>query len=138
MYFLRKLKDFRVDSTILRLFYTSVVESVVVFGIVVWYKALSSNDLKKMERVRKTAQRIIGLPVDGYETLYKHRLFSKVETILKDCSHPLHDHYKLLPSGKRLRSVACKTKRHLTSFVPCSVSLCNDNTDILNVLKLVM
>ena len=46
---------------------------------------------------------------------------------LKDSSHPLKDFYKVLPSGKRLRCLACKTARFYESFVPTSVVLYNNS-----------
>ena len=114
------------DNTILNLFYVSVIESVVIFGIVVWYRGVSIVDKTHMERVRKIAQRIIGLPVNVFTDIFNQRVLSKAKNVMKDSHHPLNVHYELLPSGRRLRNVACRTKRRAESFVPFSIFLCNN------------
>ena len=48
MYFLRKLKSFKVDDTILKLFYQSTIQSVVTFCRVVRFHALQVSDRKKI------------------------------------------------------------------------------------------
>ena len=53
LYFLRKLREFAVDKTILNLFYKSVIESVAVFGIIVWYSCASQYDKNHLERTRE-------------------------------------------------------------------------------------
>ena len=45
----------------------------------------------------------------------------KVKNVLDDASHPLNNCYELLPSGKRLRTITCKTYRYEDTFV----RLCN-------------
>ena len=60
MYFLRKLRSLHVDATILRLFYKSVVESILFFNCVVWFGACRKEDFKKMEAIVKQASKIIG------------------------------------------------------------------------------
>lgn len=37
LHFLRKLKSFHVDKTILKLFYTTVIESTILYGCLSWY-----------------------------------------------------------------------------------------------------
>ena len=46
IYFLRRLIEFNVDQTIMKLFYSSVVESVTIFGILIWFRGLSCNEMK--------------------------------------------------------------------------------------------
>ena len=63
LYFLRKLKEFSVDTKILNLFYTSVIQSVAVFGLIIWYNSASVMDKQQVDKIRKVAQKIIGSPV---------------------------------------------------------------------------
>ena len=126
IYFLRKLKEFNVDQTIMKLFYSSVVESVAIFGILIWFRGLSCNEMKQLNRIRKTAERIIGINIEHFENVFNKRVTDKVKVIFNDISHPLHEFYNTLPSSKRFRSVSCRTKRHLDTFVPYSVMLCNE------------
>lgn len=125
MYFLRKLKQFDVNKTILRLFYASVIESVVIFAIIVWFRGASFSDKRYLNRVRKTAERIIGSHVESFENLYNTRVLKKAKAIMADTSHPLYNLYVPLPSGRRIRTVPCRTKRHADSFIPYSMILCN-------------
>ena len=41
---LRVLKSFRVDMTIMSLFYTSVIESIITHDCVVWYNGAKKKD----------------------------------------------------------------------------------------------
>ena len=69
-----------------------------------------------------------------FDDIYVNRVLSKVQSILKDSSHPLKDFYKVLPSGKRLRCLACKTARFYNSLVPTSVVLYNNSQpNIINM-----
>ena len=52
----------------------------------------------------------------------------KTKDIFKIKDHPLHDYYNFMRSGKRLRSICCRTTRYLNSFVPFSVRLFNEST----------
>ena len=127
LYFLRKLKEFSVDTKILNLFYTSVIQSVAVFGLIIWYSSASVMDKKQVDKIRKVAQKIIGSPVTTLNDIYDTKIMCKVKSVINDTSHPLYSCYQWLPSGKRLRSVTCKTKRHAESFVPKSVMILNKN-----------
>ena len=79
-----------------------------------------------LNRIRKTAERIIGINIEHFENVFNKRVTVKVKVIFNDISHPLHEVYNTLPSSKRFRSVSCRTKRHLDTFVPYSVMLCNE------------
>ena len=127
MYFLRKLKEFEVNSTILKLFYASVIESVAIFAIIVWFKGATASDVKQLDRLQRTAERIIGSQVDSCDDVYNTRVLKKAKAIMSDASHPLNMCFELLPSGRRLRTVACRTKRHAESFIPYSVILHNSS-----------
>ena len=117
IYFLRKLKEFNVDQTIMKLFYSSAVESVAIFGILIWFRGLSCKEMKQLNRIRKTAERIIGINIEHFENVFNKRVTDKVKVIFNNISHPLHEFYNTLPSSKRFRSVSCRTKRHLDTFV---------------------
>ena len=53
MYFLRKMNSFRVDRTILSLFYVSVVQSVILFNCIVWFSGCRKGDLARLEKIVK-------------------------------------------------------------------------------------
>ena len=64
MYFLRKINSFHVDRTILKLFYKSVIESVMLFSCVVWYGGCRQEDLKKLQRIANNAGKMTGEVTD--------------------------------------------------------------------------
>ena len=73
MFFLRKLKQFNVDRTILRLFYQSLIQSIVNFNIVSVYGSLLQKNRDTFERVRKIAQRSVGLILPTYDKMFLER-----------------------------------------------------------------
>ena len=136
LYFLRKLKEFKVDTKLLELFYKSVVESVAISCIIVWFKALTVNDIKSLKRIKRQAERIIGIKLESFDEIYCNRVIKKVKCILEDESHPLSHLYQVLPSGKRFKSISCKTKRSAQSFLPTSVSLCNAKDTLRDLISM--
>jgi hypothetical protein len=129
IYFLKKLNEFQVDSTIQRLFYNSVIYSVITFCMVAWYSSLSKCTLLSLERINKVANRIIR-DNDNQELLrtFQCKVGKNVGKILLNIDHPLYEHYQLLKSGVRFRSVMAKTNRYRDSFVPKSITLINSMT----------
>ena len=127
MYFLRKLKSLHVDRPILRVFYKSMVESILLFNCTVWFSSCKKEALKKMEAITKQASKIIGERCDLANEC-TDRIIKKANEIMSNKNHPLHNYYELLRSGRRLRSMKCRTKRFSDSFVPYSIRMCN-NTD---------
>ncbi len=68
-------------------------------SITVWFGSASKSDIRRLQRTVRTAERIIG-------------------NIITDPSHPGHDLFALLPSGRRYRSLCTRTSRHKNSFFP--------------------
>ena len=125
MYFLRKLRSFHVDRTILRLFYKAVIESVLVHDCVVWFSSCKNIDLSPLKRIVRQAEKIIGLGLD-FENVCTNRVLDKARSILGNVSHPLNNNYVMLRSGVRLRSMRCRTSRLLNSFIPSSIRMLNE------------
>ena len=121
LFFLRKLKSFHIDATILTLFYNSVIKSVLLFNIICSFGNLSKQDKKKLERPRKIAQRIIGVDLASIESHCTDQIVEKVRSIMKDASHPLHSFYSFNRSGIRLRPAPTRLSRFRNSFVPDSI-----------------
>ena len=124
MYFLRKMKSFHVDNTILRLFYKSVIESVVLFSCVVWYGGCRKKDFSKLQRTSKQAGKIMG-ETQNLKDACESKIALVVKQIMQNENHPLFPYYVFMRSGKRLRSMKCRTQRFLNSFVPFSIRMYN-------------
>ena len=121
LYFLRRLKKFGVHSYILFQFYRAVIESVLTFSIVVWYSSTSEKERTKLNKIVRTASRIIGTDLPSMETIYEKRLQNKAMSISQDALHPAFGLFELLPSGRRYRSIKTKTSRFANSFFPQAV-----------------
>ena len=124
MYFLRKLSSLNVDKPILSLFYKSIVESIFLFNCVVWFGACRKDEFRKMESVVKRASKIIGNRRNLTEEC-EARILQKAKEIIANDNHNLNCLYELLRSGRRMRSLKCRTGRYLNSYVPYSVRLYN-------------
>ncbi len=100
LYFLRRLRKFGM-SKILSNFYSCVVESVLTSCITVWYGSTTVRDSKHLQRVVKTAVKIIRTPLPSLQAIYHCRVHRRAASILKHPTHPQHGLFTLLPSGRR-------------------------------------
>ncbi|KAI4885335.1 hypothetical protein NFI96_001849 [Prochilodus magdalenae] len=125
LYFLRSLKKAHLCPRILVDFYRCTIESILTNCISVWYGSCSASDRKALQRVVKTAQRITGTQLPTIESVYQKRCLSRARSIIKDPSHPNHELFTLLPSGRRYRSLRSRTNRLRKSFFPEAVTLLN-------------
>ena len=103
MYLIRKLKSFNVDCTVLELVYRSLVESVLSFNIVTWYGNLRVKEKARLNRVVNLASKVIGRKQKSLPDIYHQFVIKKAKKILLDNTHPMHDSFQFLRSGRRLR-----------------------------------
>ncbi len=118
MYFLRQLKKFNLPQAHMTQFYSAVIESVLCSSITVWFGSASKSDIRRLQRTVRTAERIIGVHLPSLPDLYYSRVKKRAGNIITDPSHPGHDLFALLPSGRRYRSLCTRTSRHKNSFSP--------------------
>lgn len=127
LYFLRRLRVFGVDQRIMFVFYQAVLESLVRYGISVWFGNLTVQLKNKLNRLIQTAMKVMGRKdYQSLQTLYDQSVLRQAQRILTDPSHILYAEYELLPSGRRFRVPHCKLNRFRKSFVPTSIKLLND------------
>uniref|UniRef100_A0A3B3BNL8 Reverse transcriptase domain-containing protein n=1 Tax=Oryzias melastigma TaxID=30732 RepID=A0A3B3BNL8_ORYME len=126
LHFLRILRRCDLDQRLLVNFYRCSVESILTYSLNVWYPGSTSLDRKAVQRVRNTAQRIIGCPLRPLATQSRSRCQKRTSTILKDPTHPAHHLFDLLPSGRRYRSIRSHTTRLTNSFFPWSIRMLNN------------
>ncbi len=111
--------------TILKTFYSGAKESVLTQCISVWYNNATNQDCKALQRVVRLAERISGSTLPSLQGIYLKRCKSRTAKILKDSTHPGNHLFRLLPSGKRFRSLMAKTERLRKSFFPQAIRLLN-------------
>ncbi len=96
--------------------------------ISVWYGNSSNQDCKALQRVVRLAERISGSTLPSLQVIYLKRCKSRAAKIIKDSTHHGNHLFRLLPSGKRFRSMMAKTERLRRSFFPQAIRLLNTNS----------
>ena len=128
LYFLRKLKSFQVNKSILHNFYIYIIQSVMTSSITVWYDKITCAHKTKLNSIIRTCENIINTNLPSLEDIYIERMRDKTSKILKDKFHPARKYFEFLPSMKRLRTYK-GNKRFTNSFFPQAVKLFNDTRD---------
>ncbi len=119
LYFLHQLKKFNLPLELLKQFYSVIIESILCTSITVWFSSATKSDLRRLRRVVRTAERIIGTTLPTLQELYSSRVSKR------DPSHPAHSLFELLPSGRRYRALSTRTTRHRKRFLPQAIHLRN-------------
>ena len=125
LYFLRLLKSFGIDNTILKLFYTSIVQSVASFNIIVWWSSIGKCHQGTLNRIHKKATKLVGDSLPNLDCIYINNVVKKVSNIMSDAYHPFNNMYTTMRSQRRLRATSCHTKRYGMTFVPNSIRIFN-------------
>ncbi|KAL0154309.1 hypothetical protein M9458_050422 [Cirrhinus mrigala] len=126
LHFLHQLKRTSLPPPILTTFYRGTIESVLTSCITVWYGNCSVADRKTLQRTVNTAAKIIGAPLPSILDIF----LARCSSIIKDPTHPSHNLFQLLPSGKRYRSIKARSVRFLNSFFPQAVRVLNSNLPV--------
>ncbi|KAM4541264.1 uncharacterized protein V3H82_023100 [Fundulus diaphanus] len=125
LYFLRRMRRARLPPPILTTFYRSTIDSIRTSCLTVWGGGCSAADWKNVRRVVRTAEWIIGGPLPSIKDISFQRCMSRACNIIRDPSHPHHGLFSPLPSGKRFRSICCRSSRFCKSFFPAAIRLLN-------------
>ncbi|KAK2186906.1 hypothetical protein NP493_185g06015 [Ridgeia piscesae] len=97
LYFLRRLRSFGLTTQIMLTFYRAAIESVLTFSLTVWFGSVTVKEKVRLNRVVKTASRIMGRELPSLESLYQQRLSGRAVLISHDSSHPAHVLFDPLP-----------------------------------------
>ncbi len=125
LYFLRQLRKFNLPQELLKQFYSAIIKSVLCTSLTVWFSSATKSDLRRLQRVVRTAERIISRTLPTLQKLYLSRVSKRAGKITLDPSHPAHSLFELLPSGRRYRALSTRTTRHRNSFFPQAILLIN-------------
>ena len=122
---LRKLAKFGIDRSLMTLFYKFYVESVLTFSFICWFGSLNVRHKNALNKIVNIGSKIIGVQQSNLSVLYNSQVVKRANSILSDHSHPLHQHFQLLPSGTRFSLPSVKTNRYKHSFTPTAITLLN-------------
>ncbi len=123
--FLRKLRKFNLPQELLIQFYSAIIESVLCTSRTVWFSSATKSELRRLRRVVRTAERIIGTTLPTLQELYSSRVIKKAAKITLDPSHPAHSLFELLPFCRHYRALSTRMTRHRNSFFPQAIDLMN-------------
>ena len=130
LYHLRCLRKLSVDTRIMSLVYNSLISSVLLYAVTVWFESCGIQLRDEIWKIRRRSQRIIGPSdtelIDPFVT-HRARCISLAKKIVRDEKHPLHKYFKLLPHGVRYQTPKCRTTRFQNTFLPTSVGLLNSS-----------
>ncbi len=90
LYFLHQLKKFNLLQELLKNVYSAIIESILCTSITVWFSSATKSDLRRLRRVVRTAERIIGTTLPTLQELYSSRVSKRAVKITLDPSHPAH------------------------------------------------
>ncbi len=106
-------------------FYSAIIESVLCTSITVWFSSATKSDLRRLRRVVRTAERIIGTTLPTLQRTVLIQSEQKGWQNHSGPSHPAHSLFELLLSGRRYRALSTRTTRHRNSFFPQAIHLMN-------------
>ncbi|KAI5630226.1 gastrula zinc finger protein XlCGF28.1-like [Silurus asotus] len=101
------------------------IESILSSCITAWFGNCTVSDRKTLQRIVRTAEKIIGVFLHSIMDFYTTRCIRKANSIVDDQTHPSHTHFTLLPSGKWFRSIRATTSKLCNSFFPQAIRLLN-------------
>ena len=95
LFFLRLLNSFGVKNDILQVFYTSMIESIILlcYNISLWWSSMNENDKKALNRITKQAAKVTQSELSSIDDLYCNIVTKKVKCIMANICHALHDYY---------------------------------------------
>ncbi|KAF7646089.1 hypothetical protein LDENG_00193790 [Lucifuga dentata] len=125
LHFLRRMRRSHLPPPILTTFYRSTIESIMTNCISVWCGSCTAADWKCLQRVVRTAEKIIGISLPSILDIGRKRCLTRANNIIRDSTHPHHGLFSLLNSGRRFRSVRSRTARFCNSFIPQAIRLLN-------------
>ncbi len=74
LYFLRQLRKFNLPQELLKQFYSAIIETVLCSSVTVWFGSATKTDIRRLQQIVMTAERIIGAPLPSLQELYTSRV----------------------------------------------------------------
>ncbi|KAI4876968.1 hypothetical protein NFI96_008187 [Prochilodus magdalenae] len=102
LYFLRRLRKAHLPPPILTTFYRGTIKSILSSCITAWFGNCTASDRKSLQRIVRTAEKIIGVSLPTIMDIYTTHCIRKTTSIVDDHTHPSHTLFTLLPSEKSL------------------------------------
>ena len=125
MYFVRRLSKLRIHEQILRLFYTPIVYSVLIYAIPCWFHSYDKEIKRKIANFSKKMSKTLtnGL-VEITENICAERCKTLITKMIADETHSYHPLIRTLPYGQ-IGMLKCRTEQFLKFLRPSAIKLLN-------------
>ncbi len=90
----------QLPQELLKQFDSAIIESVLCTSITVWFSSATKFDLRRLWRVVRTAERIIGTTLPTLQELYSSRVSKRAGKITLDPLHPAYYIWSTLQSSE--------------------------------------
>ncbi|KAI4904290.1 hypothetical protein NFI96_000159 [Prochilodus magdalenae] len=90
LYFLQRLRKAHFPPPILTTFYRGAIESILSSCITAWFGNCTASDRKSLQRVVRTAEKIIGVSLPTITDIYTTHCIRKATSIVGDHTHLTH------------------------------------------------
>ncbi|KAI4899970.1 hypothetical protein NFI96_015157 [Prochilodus magdalenae] len=90
LYFLWRLRKAHLPPPVLTMFYRGAVESILNSCIIVWFGNCNASDRKTLQRLVRTAEKIIEVSLPSVTDIHTTRCTRKALSIVKDPTHASH------------------------------------------------
>ena len=90
LFFLRMLRSFNVCTRLLRMFYQSVVASVIFFAVVCRGGGIGTCGANKLGKLVRKVSSVVGMEMDSVEAETEMRMRGKLKTTMDHHSHQEH------------------------------------------------
>ena len=127
LYFLRKLRQFKIDPTLISLFYQATIQSILTFCIIGWGGNTSQKNKNKINYLIKRSGKLFNKSPLSFNDLLELYCFRKIKFISKDQKHPLFSCIKFSSRSGRVQYILTHTERYRSSFLPFSVKFLNES-----------
>ncbi|KAK7089637.1 hypothetical protein V1264_024159 [Littorina saxatilis] len=87
----------------------------------VWYSSATQKEKTDLQKIVKTAARVIGCDLPSLDSLFSARVVKKSQNIIHDPTHPAFCLFQPLPSGRQFRAIKTRTCKFGQSFFPQAV-----------------
>ena len=121
VYFLRKLKEFHVDQTLISLFYQATIQSILTFCIIGWGGNANRKHINKIDYLIKRSGKLFNKSPHSFDDLFDICCYRKIKSISKDTTHPLFHRIKRSTRTGRIQLILTRTERCKSSFVPYAI-----------------
>ncbi|KAK1795629.1 hypothetical protein P4O66_001116 [Electrophorus voltai] len=128
LYYLRRLRDFRLPSKVLWNFYTCTIESILMGNITVWFGNSTKQDRQALQRMVRSAERITHTELPDLQSIYYKRCQTKARRIVKDPTHPNNRLFCLLSRFSSLAWASVMFPRAHWGLSPHRSSLCRQGS----------